>query len=121
VVRAGADIDQSIRSFDQCRQNVRCEHIYGEDAGNSRLNLHPSFAIADARIVDYCIKLAELVHLVSNGPRPSDGGKVASDGTTSSGCRRKRVLTSTVIASVQNDLMPLIDQEPGRQKTKAVR
>ena len=120
-MRAGADINQSIRSFDQCRQNVGREHINGEDAGDSRLNLHPSLAITDAGIVDDSVKAAELVDLVGNCAHPGDCGQVPGDGPASQGCRREGGLTSTVIASVHDDLMTLLDQDLRRHKTQAVR
>jgi hypothetical protein len=121
VVRAGADIYQSIRLFDQCRQNVGREHINGEDAGNSGLRLHPRLAITDPGIVDYRIKATELVDLVGNGPRPGDGGKVPGDASPGAGCRREGIAISTVIAPVQGDVMALLDQELGRHETEAVR
>ena len=62
----GAQIDQSLRSFDQGRQNVGREHIDCKDARNSGLHFHPPLAITDARIVDYSIEAAELVDLVGN-------------------------------------------------------
>ena len=97
MVRAGADIDQSTRAIDQRRQNVGREHINREDAGNSRLRLHPRRrAIADACIVDYRVEATELVDLVGNGPRPGDGREVPGD--CSQGARRRRdgVATSGV-------------------------
>jgi len=120
-MRAGADIDESIRFFDQCRQNVGCQHINGEDAGNFGFHFHPSFAITDAGIVDDGIKVAELVDLIGNGPRPGDCRQVPGHGSTSTGCRLQRVATSIIIAPVHNDLMALLDQEPGRQQTEPVR
>ena len=65
-MHAGAQINQSLRSFDQCRQNVGREHIDSEDAWNSGLHLHPPLTITNARIVDYSVEAAELVDLVGN-------------------------------------------------------
>jgi hypothetical protein len=121
MVRAGADIDEPRWFFDQCRQNVGCQHINGEDAGNSRLALYPPLAIADACVVDDRIKTTEVVDLVGNGPRPADGREISRDDSLGAGCRRKSVATSTVIPSVQQDVMALLDQEPGRHQTEAVR
>jgi hypothetical protein len=120
-MHAGAQINQSLRSFDQCRQNVGCEYIDSEDAWNSGLHLHPSLAITDARIVDYSVEAAELVDLVGKCSCPSDGGKVPGDNSSSAGCRRERFATSTLVSTVQYDLMALVDEEPGRHETEAIR
>ena len=50
AMHAGAYIDQSLRSFDQCRQDVGCQHIDGEDARNSGLRLHPPLAITNTSL-----------------------------------------------------------------------
>ena len=93
-----------------------------EDAGNSRLRLHPARrAVADACIVDYRVEATELVDLVGNGPRPGNGRQVAGNGCPGAGRRRDRVATSTLIPPVYDDLMALLDQEPGRHETEAVR
>jgi hypothetical protein len=43
------------------------EHINGEDAGNSKLRFHATrLAISDACIVDYGVKVTELVDLVGS-------------------------------------------------------
>ena len=121
MVRAGADIDQSTRAIDQRRQNVGREHINREDAGNSGLRFHPPrLAIADACIVDYGIKATELIDLVGNGSRPGDGRQVPGDSCPSAR-RLERVASSTVIPPVYDDLMTLLDQDPGRHPTESVR
>ena len=117
----GAQINQSLRSFDQGRQNVGREHIDSKDARNSGLHFHPPLAITDARIVDYSIEAAELVDLVGNCSWPSDGGEVPGDNSASAGCRREGVATSTLVSPVQYDVMALVDQEPGRHEAEAVR
>ena len=122
MVRAGADIDQSTRAIDQRRQNVGREHINREDARNARLRLRPPRrAIPDACIVDYRVEATELVDLVGNGPRPGDGREVPGDGSPGARRRRDGVATSTLIPPVYDDLMALLDQEPGRHKTETVR
>src|SRR5712672_3266922 len=108
-MHAGAQIDQSLRSFDQCRQNVGREHIDSEDAWNSGLHLHPSLAITDARVVDYSVEAAELVDLVGKCSCPSDGGEVPGDSCSGAGCRRERVATSPLVSPVRYDLMALVD------------
>jgi hypothetical protein len=121
-MHAGAEIDQPIRPFDQRRQDIGCQHIDREDARNSRLGLDtPRLPIADAHIVDYGIEAAELVDLVGDGPCPGNGRKVPGDDSQGAGSRRERVAAPTGIASVQDDLMALLDQEPGRQEAQAVR
>src|ERR1700757_1119350 len=118
-MHAGAQINQSLRSFDQCRQNVGREHIDSEDARNSGLLLHPPLAITDARIVDYRVEAAELVDLVGNCPCPSDGREVSGNNSPGAGCRREGVATSPIVSSVQYDLMALVDQEAGRHEAEA--
>jgi hypothetical protein len=71
--------------------------------------------------VDYGVKATEVVCLVRNNPCPGDGGEVAGDGSLGTSRRCEGVATSTVIAPVQDDLMALLDQEPGRHETEAVR
>src|SRR5580700_9120715 len=75
-MHAGNQINQSLRSFDQCRQNVGREHIDSEDVRNSELHFHPPLAITDARIVDYSVETAELVDLVGHCSCPGDGREV---------------------------------------------
>src|SRR5262249_34855057 len=88
VMHAGADIDQPIRSFDQCRQDVGREHIDREDAGNSGLGLHAArLAVTDARIVDYGVEATELIDLACSGRRCGDGGKPPGDSSLGAGCR----------------------------------
>ena len=90
--------------------------------GNSGFGLDPPrLAIADAGIVDYGVEATELVDLVGNGPGPGDGREVASHGPLGAGRGRKGVAAPTVVSPVQDDLMALLDQEPRRQETKAVR
>ena len=71
--------------------------------------------------MDYGVKAIELIDLVGNGPRPGDRSQVPSHGSLGAGRRRERVATSTLIPPVQDDLMALLDQEPGYQETQAVR
>jgi hypothetical protein len=71
--------------------------------------------------VDDCVKATELVDLVGNGPRAGDGEEVSSDSSPGTGRRLQSVATSIVIAPVQDNLMTLLDQEPGRHQTEAVR
>ena len=104
----GAQINQSLRSFDQRRQNVGREHLDSKDARNSGLHFHPPLAITDARIVDYSIEAAELVDLVGNCSCPSDGGEVPGDNSASDGCRREGVVTSILDSPVQYDIMALV-------------
>src|ERR1700736_3475847 len=92
-MHAGTQINQSLRSFDQCRQNVGREHIDSKDARNSGLHLHPPLAITDARIVDYSVETAEPVDLVGNCSCPSDGREVSGDNSPGAGCCRERVAT----------------------------
>jgi hypothetical protein len=97
------------------------EHINGEYVGNSRLYLHPSrLAIADACIVDHAVKATELIDLVGNGSRSGDRSQVPSHGSLCADRRHERVATSPLIAPVQDDLVALLDQEPGCQETQAV-
>jgi len=71
--------------------------------------------------VDYGVEATELVGLVGNGLRPGYGGEIPGDDPPSTGCRREGVAAATVISSVQNDIMALLDQEPGGHQTQAVR
>ena len=109
-MHAGAEINQSLRSFDQCRQNVEREHVDSEDARNSGLHFHPPLAITDARIMDYGIETAQLVDLVGNCSCPSDGREVSGDNFPGAGCRGESVATSNLVSPVQYDLMALVDQ-----------
>ena len=102
-------------------QNVGREYVNGEDAGNSGFNLHPSFAITDAGIVDYGIKAAELVDPIGNGPRPDDCGQVSRDGSLGSGCCREGVATSALVPPVQDNLVTFLDQKLGRHQAEAIR
>jgi hypothetical protein len=71
--------------------------------------------------VDYGIKATELIDLVGNGSRPGDGRQVPGDGCPSARRRLERVASSTVIPPVYDDLMTLLDQDPGRHPTESVR
>ena len=115
----GAQINQSLRSFDQRRQNVGREHIDSKDARNSGLHFHPPLAITDAGIVDYSIEAAELVDLVGNCSCPSDGGEVPGENSASAGCRREGVARAidimalvaamtTLTASLNDQIGPTI-------------
>jgi hypothetical protein len=70
--------------------------------------------------MDDSVEATELVDLVGNGPRPGDSRKVPGNGSPGTGRRREGVATSIVIAPVQDDLMALLDQQPGRHETEAV-
>ena len=113
AMHPGAQINQSLRSFDQGRQNVGREHIDCKDARNSGLHFHPPLAITDARIVDYSVEAAELVDLAGNRSWPSDGGEVPEDNSASAGCRREGVATSPLVSPMQYDIMALVDQGGG--------
>jgi hypothetical protein len=71
--------------------------------------------------VDYRVEATELVDLVGNGLRPGDGREVPGDGSPDPRRRRDGVATSTLIPPVYDDLMALLDQQPGRHKTETVR
>src|ERR1700731_3057832 len=92
-MHAGTQRNQSLRAFDQCRQNGGREHIDSKDARTSGLHLHPPLAITDARIVDYSVETAEPVDLVGNCSCPSDGREVSGDNSPGAGCCRERVAT----------------------------
>src|SRR5438105_3954735 len=120
-MHTGAYIDQSLRTFDQCRQNVGREHIDREDARNSGFHLHPALAITDARIVDYGVEGAEPVHLLCNSSCPGDSREVSGNNSRGAGCRREGVATSTLVSPVQYDRMAFVDEEPRRHQAEAVR
>ena len=46
-------------------------------------------ADSDVRIVDYRVEAAELVDLVANCSRPTDGGEVPQNGSSGAGGRRE--------------------------------
>jgi len=71
--------------------------------------------------VDYGVEPTELIDLARYGRRPGDGREVPADRFPGAGCRREGVATSTLVSSVQNDLMALLDQEPCRHEAEAVR
>ena len=47
--------------------------------------------------------------------------EVSRDGSLGAGCSRQGIPTSTVTPPMQDDFMALLDQQPGRHKTEAVR
>ncbi|HEY6428360.1 MAG TPA: hypothetical protein VIX84_14145 [Acidimicrobiales bacterium] len=71
--------------------------------------------------MDYGIKATELVDLVGNGSRPGDGREVPGDGCPDAHRCLERVASSTFIPPVYDDLMALLDQDPGRHQTEPVR
>ena len=71
--------------------------------------------------MDDGVEAAEPVNLFGNGLRPGDSRKITGDGSLGLGCRREGIATSAVVPPMQDDLMALLDQEPGRKETEAVR
>src|SRR3954463_15469395 len=117
AMHTGAYINQSLRSFDQRRQNVGRKHIDGEDARNSGLHLHPALAITDACIVDYSVEGAEPVHLLGHCSCPSDGREVSGDNSPGARCCREGVATSTLVSPVQLEEIKRIPFHIGEQPT----
>jgi hypothetical protein len=121
-MHAGAEIDQSLRPSDQDRQNVGCQHIDREDAGDSAFGLAASrLAIANARIVNYRGEITELVDLAGYGLDPGDGREIAGDNPLGSRCRRKGRAAASIVSPMHDDPIAPLDQEFGRHEPKAVR
>jgi hypothetical protein len=71
--------------------------------------------------VDDSVKATEPIDLFSDGPRSGNGREVSRDSSLGADCRRERVATSTLIPPMEDDLMTLLDQEPGRHQTEPIR
>ena len=121
-MHAGTHIDQSIRSFDQSSQNIRRQYIDGEYVRHAGCHVGSSrLAITDPCVVDHGVEATKAVDPFCNGLRASDGGEVAQNGVLGAWRCRKRIATTLVISSVQDDVMTLLDKELGRHQSKAVR
>jgi hypothetical protein len=71
--------------------------------------------------VDRSVEAAELVDFVGNSFCPSDGREIPGDNPPGAGCRREGVATSALVSPVQDNVMAVVDQEPRRHQTEAVR
>jgi hypothetical protein len=71
--------------------------------------------------VDHSVEAAELVDLVGNCPCPGHRREVSGRNSPGAACRREGVATSTLVSTVQYDLMALVDQKPSRHEAEAVR
>lgn len=71
--------------------------------------------------MDYSVKAAEFVDMLSHCSNPSDVRETTCDNSQSARSRSEGVAASTLIEPVQDDITPLADQELGRQEAKAIR
>jgi hypothetical protein len=71
--------------------------------------------------VDHGVEPTELVDAVCDTLRTSYGGEVAQNDILGARRRRKCVAAALVISPMQDDVMALLDQKPGRHQSEAVR
>ena len=121
AVQAGAQVDQSFWPVDQAGEDVGCERVDGEDRGQAvdRGDAFP-FPVADPGVVDDGVEGAELVGAGGHGFGFGDAAEIAGDGECGAGGGCHGVFGALGIAGVEDDAVPLGNQEMGGDFAKAV-
>ena len=90
--------------YERCQQ-VRREHVDGEDVLEAVGGFDPAFSIADADVVDHCIERAQPVGLFGDAAGFGDARHIADHDTRGAWRDRLRILRTLCVAGVQHYLV----------------
>ena len=106
--------------YEPCQQ-VRREHVDGEDVLEAVGGFDPAFSIADADVVDHCIERAQPVRLIGNAAGFGDARHVADHYARGCGCCHLRILRTLCVAGVQHHLVACGQQSLRGGEAQAIR
>ena len=79
-MQLGAEIDEPFRPANECREQIGCKGVDGEDMRKSiRRESTLPFPVADSCIVDDGVELSEFVHLIGDAAGRGNAAEVAGD------------------------------------------
>ncbi len=111
-VEAGTQVHETLRSVNQRSQDVRSERVHGKDMRQAVFGLDAArLSIPDPGIVDHCVERAEGVDLLRDVAGLPDAREISDDDCFRLRNGLERFLAPLPVACVQNNGMPLLDQE----------
>jgi hypothetical protein len=110
-VHAGAQINEAFGTVDQRSENVRSKRVDHENTRKALFSGTVSLAKADSGIVDHGVEDAEPVRLLSDDAGAGDAREIPDNDCASLWQCPARVVGPGLIARMQNDLVPLFDQQ----------
>ncbi len=120
-MHSAAEIDQTIRLFDQGRQNERRQGVDGQDCRVPLGRLTPVSHQIDAGIVDDRVHAPDLVHLIGNRTSFTRAAEIADNEPRRSRdqiSERRGALRRT---RMQNHLMTFAHQRAGCRQAETIR
>ncbi len=111
LVHARAQIDQSLRPFDQCREDIGGERVDREDMRKAIGSGAAALPIADGGIVNGRIKMAAHVDLHGNVLGAGDRLQVADNDVCGLRQSSSGIVGARFVARMQDHLMTLFDKE----------
>ena len=120
-MHARTKIDEPVWPLDQGNENIGSQHIDGEDVRRAARRVDaPGLAIADAGVVAHRVEAAQRIDLVGDAPSLLNLGQVSEDRVRGARSCVQGGLGAFGIAAMQDNLVSLLDQNPGRHQSKTV-
>jgi hypothetical protein len=111
AVHAAAEVDQALRAVDERGEQVRGDHIDGQDLRSAN----------HAGVVDHRVHPPEAVHLAGDLARLLGVGQVSDDGRSAPVQEVAHGREPLRVAGVDDDLVPVVEQRLGGRPSEAVR
>jgi hypothetical protein len=100
--------------MDQGCQQIRSQGVDGKDMRETVCGLNAvRFPVTNGNVMYHRIQWAEPIDLFRDVPRLCDARHVADGNRLSTGHSGQRLLCPSLVAGVQNNFMPLIDEKLG--------
>jgi hypothetical protein len=111
AVHAAAEVDQALRAVDERGEQVRGDHVDGQD-------VRPGI---DAGVVDHRVHLPEALHLAGDVARLLGVGQVPDDGRSAPVQEVAHGREPLLVPSVDDHLVPLLEQRLRGRPSETVR
>jgi hypothetical protein len=110
AVHAAAEVDESLRTFDESGEQVRRDDVDGHDVR----------ATGEASVVDDCVNWAELVDAIGDSAALVHVGQVPDDRLSAAVEERVDGSQPLAAAGVHHRLVAFAEQGPGGRSAQAV-
>ena len=119
MVHTGAQIDEPLGPLDQRGQDIGRQRVDGEHMRQAVSGHAMAFAIADRRVVNHGVEVAECIDLGCNFLSAGDRLDVADHGRLGLGQFLADRFSALGVAGVNDDAVALADEQIGGHQSEA--
>ena len=119
-MHSGAQINKSLRRFYEGSQQIRPEHVDGEDVLEAIARLDSALPITDSGVVNDRVQRSQTVGLIGESPSLGDAREIAYYHSVGLRGRSLRVAGTTLVAGVEYHLVTGGQQPLRGQKAETV-